>query len=266
MAEPMRKGEAIRRALLVEAGVAAAALATSRRRPALGVLAAGAGAIAAWGAFARNSPLYGSVLHRGPAGQARFALTFDDGPGPSTAAVLDALDDANARATFFVLGRQVERHPDLVRRIVADGHELASHGYDHGILVFRTPAHVQAQLQRTEAAIHDAAGPGALTRLFRAPHGFRGPATAIAARRAGYRLAGWSTGVFDSAQPGADVIADRACRALTPGGVLLLHDADGWDPSASRDQTATAIVPICTAARARGLEPVALGDLVDHVA
>ena len=261
MAEPMRKGEAVRRALLVEAGVAAVAAATARRRPALGLLAAGAGALAAWGAFARNSPLYGAVLHRGSAAQGRFALTFDDGPGPSTPAVLDALKAAGARATFFVLGRQVECHPDLVRRIVADGHEVASHGYDHGILVFRNQAHVREQLRRTEVAVLDAAGPEALTRVFRAPHGFKGPSTAVAARRAGYRLAGWSVGVFDSAQPGAGVIADRARRALTPGGVLLLHDADGWDPSASRDQTAEAIGPICAAARARGLEPVALGDL-----
>ena len=129
--------------------------------------------------------------------------------------------------------------------------------------MFRNRAQVLEQLQRTEAAISDAAGPDALTRMFRAPHGFKGPATALAARRAGYRLTGWSVGVFDSAQPGADVIADRANRALTPGGVLLLHDADGWDPSASRDQTAAAIGPICAAARARGLEPITLGELAE---
>ncbi len=262
MVEPMRKGETVRRALLIEAGVAAVVVATVRRRPVFGLLAAAGGALAAWGAFARNSPLYGSVLHKGSPAEPRFALTFDDGPGPSTPAVLEALREAKARATFFVLGRQVERHPDLVRRILAEGHELANHGYDHGILVFRKPAHVQEQLERTERAVNAAAGRDALARMFRAPHGFRSPATAIAARRAGYRLAGWSAGVFDSAQPGADVIAERACRALEPGGVLLLHDADGWDPTASREQTAAAIVPICTTARARGLEPVSLGELM----
>lgn len=261
MAEPMRKGETVRRALMVEAGFAAVAAATARRRPGLGLLAAGLGAAAAWGAFARNSPLYGSVLHRGSPSRPEFALTFDDGPGPSTPAVLDALKDAGARATFFVLGRQVERHPDVVRRIVAEGHELANHGYDHGILVFRTRAFVDDQLRRTEAAVRTAVGSDVMTRMFRVPHGFRGPAATQAARRAGYRLAGWSVGVFDSAQPGAGVIANRAVRALTPGGVLLLHDADGWDPSASRTQTAEAIVPICAAARARGLQPVPLGEL-----
>jgi peptidoglycan/xylan/chitin deacetylase (PgdA/CDA1 family) len=262
MDEPMRKGTTVRRALAVEAGVLLAARAIGHRRPMLGLAAAGAGGLAAWGAFARNSPVFGRVLHRGPRDAARFALTFDDGPGPSTPAVLDALREHDAHATFFVLGRQVDAHPELVRRILADGHELASHGYDHGILVFRDADHVADQIRRTERAIATAAGPDRLTRFFRAPHGFRGPAVGAAARRLGYRLAGWSIGVFDSEQPGSDVIASRAVRALHPGSVLLLHDADGWDPDASRDKTAEAIGPICRAARSRGLEPATLGGLV----
>lgn len=256
----MRKGAVVRRALLVEAGLTAAALA-ARRKPAVGAALIGAGALLAWGAFARNSPVFGRVIHRGGDREPRFALTFDDGPGPSTPAVLDALRESDARATFFVLGRQVEEHPDLVRRMVAEGHEIANHGYDHGILVFRSPSHVADQIARTEAAVADAVGPGAITPLFRAPHGFRGPFTAAAVRRAGYRPAGWTVGVFDSDQPGADVIAARAGSALAPGTILLLHDADGWNPSASRDQTAEAIGPICRAARERGLQPVPLGAL-----
>ena len=262
MAEPMRKGETVRRALLLETGIVAAAALTARRKPTVGLALTGVGALAAWGAFARNSPVFGRVVHRGPRGTDRIALTFDDGPGPSTPAVLDALRDAGARATFFVLGRQVERHPELVRRIAADGHELASHGYDHGILVFRGLAHVADQLRRTERAIADAAGPESLSRIFRAPHGFRGPATALAAMRAGYRVAGWTTGVFDSDLPGADVIAARVAHDLAPGAIVLLHDADGWQPGASRAQTAEAIPAICAAVRDRGLEPVPLGELV----
>jgi peptidoglycan/xylan/chitin deacetylase (PgdA/CDA1 family) len=262
MAEPMRKGETVRRALLLETGILAGAALTARRRPSAGLVLAGAGALAAWGAFARNSPLYGRVLHRGPRAADRIALTFDDGPGPSTAAVLDALRDAGARATFFVLGRQAAEHPDLVRRIANEGHELASHGYDHGILVFRGPAHVADQLRRTEQAIAAAAGSHALSRLFRAPHGFRGPATALAVTRAGYRVAGWTTGVFDADEPGADVIAARVARDLAPGSIILLHDADGWRPEASRHQTADALPAICATARARGLQPVTLSELV----
>jgi peptidoglycan/xylan/chitin deacetylase (PgdA/CDA1 family) len=68
--------------------------------------------------------------------------------------------------------------------------------------------------------------------------------------------------VFDSDQPGADVIATRVARDLAPGSIILLHDADGWRPQASRKQTADAIPAICSAVRDRGLQPVRLSELV----
>jgi peptidoglycan/xylan/chitin deacetylase (PgdA/CDA1 family) len=221
------------------------------------VLAAGA---TGWAAFAPNHPALGPVLTRGPR-RARAALTFDDGPGPSTPLVLDALAAAGVQATFFVLGRQVERHADVVRRTVAEGHQLASHGYDHGILVFRGADYLADQLRRTEAAVADAVGEDVLTRLFRAPHGFRGPLTWPTARALGYRMVGWTRGVFDSAEPGAATIADRAARGLAPGAVILLHDADGWAPERSRRQTAEALPAICRAARSRGLALVTMDGL-----
>jgi peptidoglycan/xylan/chitin deacetylase (PgdA/CDA1 family) len=263
MTEPMGKSTVVRRAVAAEAALAATALLIGRKRPLLAAGLAGAGALAARGAFARNSPLFGSVIDRGPDSTKRVALTFDDGPGPSTPAILDALAACSVRATFFVLGRQVETHPDTVRRIVDEGHELACHGYDHGILIFRDADHVADQIHRCEQAVADALGDADhLTRHFRAPHGFRGPFTAKAAARCGYRVIGWTAGVFDSAQPGADVIAQRSIDALAPGAILLLHDADGWDPSAHRDQTAQALPEICAAARDGGLEPTTLGAVL----
>jgi peptidoglycan-N-acetylglucosamine deacetylase len=262
MTPPMRKRQAVHRAAWLGVGIAVASAGLARRRPGVALAAAGAAAGAAAAAFTPGSPAFGRALVRGPRDRPRAALTFDDGPGPSTPAVLDALAEAGARATFFVLGRQAERHPDLVRRIVADGHQLASHGYDHGILVFRGPGHVADQLRRAERAAEAAAGTGAMSRLFRAPHGFRGPATALGARRAGYRMAAWTRGVFDSDEPGPAAIARRAVRALAPGAILLLHDADGWAPGRARQQTADALPEICRAARARGLELVTLDELV----
>ena len=262
MTDPMRKGQAVSRAVAVGAGLAAASAALAASRP-----------------RSRPEPCWprppsppgppspptagrsARCWRAAPATVPRAALTFDDGPGPSTAAVLDALEREGVRATFFVLGRQARRHPDLVRRIAAGGHQLASHGDDHGILVFRGPGHVAAQLRRTEDAVRQACGEGALSRVFRAPHGFRGPQTWPAVRRAGYRMAGWSRGVFDSAEPGAGVIADRAARALRPGAVILLHDADGWDPARGRPQTAEALPAIIRAARGRGLSLVTLDEL-----
>lgn len=263
MNDPMRKSQAVQRATLVEAGVVAAAAIVGRRRPLVGAAVLGVGALAARGAFGRNSPVFGRVIDRGPADRQRVALTFDDGPGPSTEHVLDALHRCGARATFFVLGRQVETHPDVVRRIADEGHELACHGYDHGILVFRSAEHVEDQIRRCEQAVIAATGNlTGMTRMFRAPHGFRGPMTSRVAARLGYQTIGWSAGVFDSAQPGADVIAERTRAALEPGAILLLHDADGWDPEATRTQTAQAIPTICADARERGLEPTTLGAVL----
>lgn len=247
-------------------GAAGAALALvagrlARRRRGLAALVGAAGAACAWSAYRPNHPAFGRVRWRGPANRSAVAITFDDGPGPSTAAVLDALAARGARATFFVLGRQARRHPDLVRRIVAEGHQLASHGDDHGILIFRGLRHVRDQLRRTEEAVAEAAGDGTLSRWFRAPHGFRGPLTGLAAARAGYRMAGWTRGVWDSAEPGAEVIAARAAEALRPGTVLLLHDADGWDPDRRRDQTAAALPLILDELARRGLEAVTFSEI-----
>ena len=262
MTEPMTKKRTIRRVVAVEAALLAGAAALRRENTVLAAAMAGAGALGAWAAFRPGSPVYGPIITHGPTDVAQAALTFDDGPGPSTPAILDALGDAGVKATFFLLGRQARRHPELVQRMRDEGHQIASHGYDHGILVMRGPAHVRDQLARTEEAITEAVGPAALTRFFRAPHGFRGPTTWAAVRSAGYRMAGWTTGVFDSADPGPDVVAQRSARALAPGCILLLHDADGWAPDRLRAHTAAAIPDICAAAGDKGLALVTLNELL----
>lgn len=263
VAEPMRKNQAVGRTVAVGIGAAAlaAGLAASGRRTLAAGVVAGAGAIGA-SAFMPTSPLFGPTVSHGPATQMSAALTFDDGPGPSTPALLDALADEDVRATFFVLGRQARAYPDVIARMAAAGHQIASHGYDHGILIFRGPAYVADQLAATEAAVRDAAGRDVLTPYFRAPHGFRGPATWAAARRRGYRMAAWTTGVWDTAEPGTEVIVDRTAKALGPGAVILLHDADGWDATRARPQTVEAIPGICAAARERGLRLVRFDELV----
>lgn len=258
----MRKAQAVRRATWAGAGALLGAAAIARRHPAAGAGVLAAAAALGVAAFHPRNPALGRTLSRGPSDRPRAALTFDDGPGPSTPDVLDALAREGVRGTFFVLGRQAERHPETVRRIVAEGHQIANHGYDHGILIFRGPGHVTDQIARTQEAVEHAAGAGAMSPLFRAPHGFRGPAIAVATHRAGYTVAAWTRGVFDSAEPGAAAIARRAARALEPGTILLLHDADGWAPGRPRQQTVDAIADICRGAREREIDLVTLDELM----
>ena len=212
-----------------------------------------------WGAFAANSPLFGRVVNGATVTEPVVAITFDDGPSPDTTPkVLDALRTDGARATFFVLGKHAERYPEVVERIVREGHEVASHGYDHSILTFASRREITRQLQRTDAVLRRIGTPP--VRLFRTPHGFRNPLVNPTARRLGLRVCGWTAGVFDTARPGVETIVDRSKRALAPGAVLLLHDADG-SGNADRSQTAAAVPAILDSVRHSGLRTVTMSEL-----
>jgi len=227
----------------------------------IGTLAAslvvGAAGIAAHGALHRNSPVFGRALGRLPGTSKRVALTFDDGPNPeATPRVLDVLRREKVPGTFFLLGRHVERWPDLARRVADEGHVIGNHGYHHRKLHLRGPAYVRLDIGLGADAIRAACGCGAT--WFRAPHGFRNPWVARVAAAHGQRVAGWTLGVWDSDRPGAREIARRALRGVRPGTILLLHDGDGYDAMGDRLQTAEALPEIIGGLRALGYEFVTL--------
>jgi peptidoglycan-N-acetylglucosamine deacetylase len=225
-------------------------------------LAAGAVVVgaAAYGSFDRNSSLFGRCLGRLPTRGRQVALTFDDGPNPdATSRVLAALQDARVRATFFLLGRHVDRWPDLARRVAADGHQLGNHGYHHRKLHLRGPGYVRLDLTLGSQAIERATG--IRPRLFRAPHGFRSPWVAPIARSLGQRTIGWSLGVWDSDRPGADVITQRVLKGARPASIVLLHDGDGYDPLGDRSQTAAALPAIIRGLWAEGYELVTIPEV-----
>ena len=219
----------------------------------------------AWSAFTPNARLFGRVIGTGSSPLPKVAITFDDGPSPEhTPAVLDALRSAGARSTFFVLGRNVRAHPELARRIVAEGHELASHGDDHSLLTFAGPSAIAHQFRAAEEAVSQAIGTS-VTHLFRPPHGYRGPFLAPVARRLGYRIVGWTGSIFDTARPGVDVIVDRCAGVIAPGAIVLLHDGDGSGQGGDRSQTVAALPRVLETVRARGLEPVTVSELAEDL-
>src|SRR5262245_59611913 len=184
------------------------------------ILGLGAGAAllggAAYGAFHRNSGLFGRPITRLAASDRAVALTFDDGPNPdATPPILDALRERGVKATFFILGRHAERWPDLVKRVADEGHAIGNHGYYHRKLHFKSPAYVRDDLSRGTEMIRRAAHVS--PRLFRAPHGFRSPWVSAIARSLGQRTVGWSLGVWDSARPGVDAIVQRTIDGTRPG-------------------------------------------------
>ena len=221
-----------------------------------GLAAAG---IAAHGAWHRNSVVFGPVLTHLPGDEPVVSITFDDGPNPrATPRILDVLRRERVHATFFILGRHAERWPELVRRTALDGHQLGNHGYFHRKLHRRSPSYVRDDLTRGTEQIVRASG--VRPRHFRAPHGFRSPWVTPIAASLGQRTVGWSLGVWDSARPGANVIAERAVDGMRAGSILLLHDGDGYDPDADRMQTAEALPIILAGLRRSGFRFTTLPD------
>lgn len=178
------------------------------------------------------------------------ALTFDDGPDPFyTPQVLDVLARYDVKATFFVIGRHVDAHPELIRHIVASGHAVGSHGYSHAILRGVWPGEITTELQRRDVALYRAAG--IQTRLFRHPGGMQGVFLPFVARAGGWRVVVWSVDSRDYTQPGAEEIVRRVLEAAHPGAIVLLHDGSPHGDE-SRRQTVAALPAILEGLRARG--------------
>ncbi|MBL8928490.1 MAG: polysaccharide deacetylase family protein [Kineosporiaceae bacterium] len=152
-----------------------------------------------------------------------LALSYDDGPHPEhTGEILAELAARGIRATFFVLTDAAERHPDLVRAMVAAGHEIGLHGVDHTMLTqvrwWQAARAVLTGRRRLERIT------GRRVRLYRPTYGAQGLAQFLAARLAGMEVAYWTVWARDWEDAPAPEVAARAVRASHPGAVILLHD------------------------------------------
>ena len=165
--------------------------------------------------------------HQLVAGSKTIVLTIDDGPDPRwTAKILRILGQHQVTATFFMLGVQAAAHPDLVRAVAADGHQIGTHTWSHQNLARLTPAAAHSQIERGVDAVAAAAGGDAPT-LFRAPYGSWSPSVLAACHQLGQRPLGWSVDPRDWDRPGAGRIAHRVLAATEPGSIILLHDGGG---------------------------------------
>ncbi|WP_328346463.1 polysaccharide deacetylase family protein [Micromonospora sp. NBC_00421] len=173
------------------------------------------------------------------------SLTFDDGPNPTdTLRLLTVLRRHRIAAVFFLWGEHVDAHPEVVRRIVADGHRLGNHGMRHDDMTSWSPDRIEADLRETNEAIRRAV-PEARIRYFRAPYGAWGASPAVAAAL-GMQPLGWRLAVGDWEPPGTDELVRRLLDGVTPGAVVLMHDGGG-----DRRQTVTAVDRAVPALRAR---------------
>jgi peptidoglycan-N-acetylglucosamine deacetylase len=169
------------------------------------------------------------------------ALTFDDGPHPEgTPAVLDVLEEAGIKATFFLVGEQVERRPALAAEIAHRGHVVALHGYRHRPQPVLSARVVEEDLALAAEVISEAVGAPAV--WHRPPYGLYSPAGLDATRQRGLKPILWSRWGKDWRRlTTPERIAARATRDLHAGDVILLHDADFYSSRGSHERTVEAL-------------------------
>jgi peptidoglycan-N-acetylglucosamine deacetylase len=215
-----------------------------------------------WACATPTSTFFRPVLVRGPQDGKRITLTFDDGPAQTfTPQILDILREHGVPATFFVCGKNVERCPELLRRIVAEGHEIGNHTYSHPYLFFKSRRRIAEEIDRTQTVIENCVGfrPG----IFRPPYGSRWFGLVPTLRERGMHLVMWSATGYDWKKD-AEGITEAALRELKPGAVLLLHDGHETrtESETNRSQTVEALSRIIRDARARGYTFVPLKEFL----
>ncbi|GHI40743.1 polysaccharide deacetylase family protein [Streptomyces violascens] len=178
-----------------------------------------------------------TIAHSSDAGAHGVNITIDDGPDPVwTPKVLDLLREYGVKATFCMVGTQAQAHPDIVKKVVADGHRLCDHSVSHDTTMDKKPQSYQSQqILDAERMITEASG-GVRPMYYRAPGGAFTPYSRDLAASRGMRPLGWNVDTKDFERPGTDVIVATAERELHNGPTLLFHDAGG-----DRTQTVEAL-------------------------
>jgi chitin deacetylase len=197
----------------------------------------------------------GCVVRQKPRGfnEPVIALTFDDGPNPIvTPKVLEILKEYNAKATFFVIGKHVKLHPNILKEVVASGHAIGNHSFSHS---YSIPAERAAEdIDSNSRLIRKVTG--LTTTLFRPPGGFTRGHLAQAALAQGYTAVLWTISSADSARIPAKLIANNVLHTPHPGDIILMHDGPG------HIETAHALPKILESLRAAGFRFVTVPELL----
>src|ERR1700676_2389621 len=191
---------------------------------------------------------------QGRGDQPYIAMTFDDGPSAeNTPRLLEMLKQRNIKATFFLIGQNAASNPDIVRQILADGHEVGNHSWTHPQLSKLSDDRVTTEINKTQDAIKEASG--FTPTLLRPPYG------AITARQRewiesqfGLSIILWSVDPFDWTRPGASVITQRILSQVRPGAIILSHDI--------HKQTVDAMPATLDALSAKGYKFVTVSQLI----
>ena len=206
--------------------------------------------------------LFGPAILRGPADGNRIALTFDDGPCSGyTEQILDILRHQHVKATFFVCGQNVERSPEILRRVQAEGHTIGNHSYSHPFPFFRSRAFFAREIDLTQEAIEKVTGKR--PKFFRPPFGARWLGLLPVLKARGLCLVNWSDTGYDWKLDSEGIVRETL-KTLGPGSIILLHDGGRAYPPqrVDRSPTVKALPAILEGAAKAGFTFVSLEELL----
>ncbi|MGO4772823.1 polysaccharide deacetylase family protein [Flavobacterium sp. W22_SRS_FK3] len=153
----------------------------------------------------------------------KIALTFDDGPSIFTLEVLELLKKYNAQATFFCIGKNIEKHPEIVKQIIEDGHLLGNHSYSHSkFFDFYNEDKITDELRKTDKLLEKFTSKK--INFFRPPYGVTTPSIRRALQLTNHKVIGWNIRSLDGGTKNQDFILSRIIKRISPGGIVLLHD------------------------------------------
>jgi peptidoglycan/xylan/chitin deacetylase (PgdA/CDA1 family) len=215
--------------------------------------------VAAWAVRGRSSAAFGPSVWRGTTSRKAIALTFDDGPSESTLRLLDLLGAYSLPATFFQVGNNVRRLPELARATVDRGHELGNHSQTHPNFALTSPEFVAQEFTEAQKSIAEATGKSPV--WLRAPYGVRWFGFSAAQKALGLTGVMWSVIGRDWVLP-ADAIARRVLDRTTPGGIICLHDGRGTLKNPDVEATLEAVRRIVPALLEQGYRFETLSELL----
>ena len=153
----------------------------------------------------------------------KIALTFDDGPSIYTLEVLELLKKYNAKATFFCIGKNIEAHPEILQKIIDEGHLVGNHSYSHSkFFDFYTEPTIREELQKTDSLLEKFTSKK--INFFRPPYGVTTPSIRRALKFTKHKVIGWNIRSLDGGTTDTDLILNRIKKRVSPGGIVLLHD------------------------------------------
>lgn len=214
-----------------------------------------------YAAYAVRSQLFGPTAWRGRTDTNAVALTFDDGPSFDTGPLLDVLHENNIKATFFLIGKQVEKFPLIAQRIVAEGHEIGNHSFSHKIFLYCSRRRIEVELNKAQEIITNTTK--VAPRIVRPPCGVRTRGYFNVTRKLRLKTIQWTTAGFDWKKCTAEQIAQTVVANAGPGAIILLHDGDSSGKS-DRKATIESIPLILAGLNAKNLEIVSLKKLLSR--